>query len=90
MTAQVTTQPELTGADRIQDPRPAASWRPLYRTAGVAAAITAVLVPAQLAVFVAYPFPDTVAGWFQLLQDNPLAGWSTSICSSWSTTCCWW
>jgi hypothetical protein len=40
----------------------------------VAALITAVLVPVQLAVFMAYPFPDTVAGWFQLLQDNPLAG----------------
>jgi hypothetical protein len=33
-----------------------------------------VLVPVQLAVFMAFPFPDTVTGWFQLLQDNPLAG----------------
>jgi hypothetical protein len=25
-------------------------------------------------VFALYPFPDTVSGWFSLLQDNPLAG----------------
>jgi Domain of unknown function (DUF4386) len=40
----------------------------------VATLVTAVLVPVQLAVFVAYPFPETATGWFQLLQDNPLAG----------------
>jgi hypothetical protein len=59
--------------DRVASP-PTPSWRTLYRAAGVAALITAVLVPVQLAVFVAYPFPETVTGWFQLLQDNPLAG----------------
>jgi Domain of unknown function (DUF4386) len=74
MAAQISTQPQITRADRVEGPPPAASWSPLYRTAGVAALITAVLVPVQLAVFMAYPFPDTVAGWFQLLQDNPLAG----------------
>lgn len=74
MAAQVSTQPQVKRANRVEAPPPAASWRPLYRTAGVAALITAVLVPVQLAVFMAYPFPDTVAGWFQLLQDNPLAG----------------
>jgi F0F1-type ATP synthase assembly protein I len=40
----------------------------------VAALITAVLIPVQLAVFMANEFPDTVTGWFELLQDNPLAG----------------
>jgi hypothetical protein len=74
MAAQVSTQPQSTRANRVEGRPPAASWSPLYRTAGVAALITAVLVPVQLAVFMAYPFPDTVAGWFQLLQDNPLAG----------------
>jgi hypothetical protein len=33
-----------------------------------------VLVAIQIAVFMAYPFPDTVTGWFGLLQDNALAG----------------
>ena len=55
-------------------PQPTASWRTLYRAAGMAALITAVLVPVQLVVFMAYPFPETVTGWFQLLRDNPLAG----------------
>jgi hypothetical protein len=65
----------LQQADRVAAaPQPGASWRTLYRAGGVAAAITAMLVPVQLAVFVAYPFPETVTGWFQLLQDNPLAG----------------
>ena len=82
MAVQVSTQPQITHANRVEGPPPAASWSPLYRTAGVAALITAVLVPVQLVVFMASPFPDTVAGWFQLLQDNPWPGWSTSICSS--------
>jgi hypothetical protein len=58
----------LQEADRVLvTPQPTPSWRTLYRAAGVAALTTAVLVPVQLAVFVAYPFPETVTGWFQLL-----------------------
>jgi hypothetical protein len=74
--AQVTTkQRELQKVGPTGDaPQPASSWRTLYRAAGVSALVTAVLIPVQLAVFMAYPFPDTVAGWFGLLQDNPLAG----------------
>jgi hypothetical protein len=65
----------LQESDRVLvTPQPTPSWRTLYRAAGVAALTTAVLVPIQLAVFMAYPFPKTVTGWFQLLQDNPLAG----------------
>jgi Domain of unknown function (DUF4386) len=51
-----------------------ASWRTLYRTAGAAAAVTAVLIPIQIAVFIAYPYPKSVAGWYMLLQDKPLVG----------------
>jgi F0F1-type ATP synthase assembly protein I len=70
-----TTQPALPDAGRVVDaPQEASPWRTLYRVAGVAAVITAALVPLQLAVFAAYPFPETVTGWFQLLQGNPLAG----------------
>jgi Domain of unknown function (DUF4386) len=65
----------LQESDRVLvTPQPTPSWRTLYRAAGVAALATAVLVPIQLAVFMAYPFPETVTGWFRLLQDNPLAG----------------
>lgn len=51
-----------------------ASWATLYRAAGAAALVTAVLIPIQIAVFVAFPFPDTVTGWFTLLRDHPVAG----------------
>jgi F0F1-type ATP synthase assembly protein I len=76
MMAQLRTkQREMPEADRVVDaPQAAPSWKNLYRGAGVAALITAVLIPVQLAVFMANPFPDTVTGWFELLQDNPLAG----------------
>jgi Domain of unknown function (DUF4386) len=56
------------------DRRADSSWRTLYRAAGAAAFVTAVLIPIQIAVFVAYPFPETVAGWFRLMQDHPIAG----------------
>ena len=57
------------------DPQPAsARWNALYRSAAAAALITAVLIPIQIAVFIAYPFPDTVTGWFALLQHDPLPG----------------
>ena len=70
-----TKQREMPEADRVVDaPQAAGSWTNLYRGAGVAALITAVLIPVQLAVFMAHPFPKTVTGWFELLQDNPLAG----------------
>jgi Domain of unknown function (DUF4386) len=65
----------LQNVNRVMvTPQPTPSWGTLYRAAGVAALITAALVPVQLAVFMAYPVPETVTGWFQLLQDNPLAG----------------
>src|SRR6266508_3978565 len=75
MSQAMTKQHASSEVDRVVDPEePASSWRTLYRAAGAAALITAVLVPIQLPVFMAYPFPDTVTGWFRLLQDNPLAG----------------
>ena len=33
------------------------NWKPLYRAGGVAALITAVLIPTQIIVFVAWPPP---------------------------------
>lgn len=49
-------------------------WRGLLTAAGWAAVLTAVLIPIQMVVFVAYSFPETAEGWFDLLQENPLAG----------------
>jgi hypothetical protein len=50
------------------------SWAQLYRAAASAAVVAVLLVPIQIAVFSLYPYPDTVAGWFELLAANPIAG----------------
>jgi hypothetical protein len=46
----------------------------LLTGAGWAALLTAVLIPIQIVIFMRYAFPETVEGWFGLLQDNALAG----------------
>jgi hypothetical protein len=69
MSQTIMNHPDVADAQQAGD-----SWRTLYRAAGAAALITAVLIPIQIATFIAYPYPDTVAGWFRLLQDNPLPG----------------
>src|SRR3712207_5863303 len=52
------------------DPR----WKPLYRIGGAAALFSAAIIPIQLIVFMAWGQPDTAVGWFDLFQDNKLAG----------------
>ncbi len=49
-------------------------WKSLHQIAGAAALVMAVLIPIQVAVFVASPPPNTVIGWFTLFQSNPLLG----------------
>jgi hypothetical protein len=71
-------EPRPTGRDRSTDSQHVASWATLYRTAAAAAAVTAVLIPIQIAVFIAYPYPKTVAGWYMLLQASHSSAWSTS------------
>jgi hypothetical protein len=60
-------KPRLTG-------RTPSTWRSLYLAAGWAALISALLVPLQVGVFTAFPYPETVTGWFRLLEMNPVAG----------------
>jgi hypothetical protein len=50
------------------------AWKPLYRVAGVAALIVVVFIPIQSIVFVLWPPPNTVIGWFTLFQHNGLLG----------------
>jgi hypothetical protein len=52
------------------------NWKPLYGAGGVAALITAVLIPAQIVVFIAWPPPleGPAIDWFTLFQDNWLLG----------------
>jgi hypothetical protein len=54
------------------DPR----WRGLYLAGAVGAAITALLIPIQMVVFIAWPPPidGTVADWFAQYAHNPLLG----------------
>lgn len=51
-----------------------ALWKPLYRVAAAAALIIVVFVPIQIIVFVVWPPPSTVIGWFTLFQSNKLLG----------------
>ncbi|WP_224248132.1 hypothetical protein [Hyalangium gracile] len=44
------------------------SWRPLYRAGAVAAIAVLALVPFQIAIYVLWPPPDTVEGWFALFR----------------------
>lgn len=54
----------------------AGAWTPLCRVAGAAAAVSATLIPVQVAVFLAWPPPldGTAADWFTLLRAHRLAG----------------
>jgi hypothetical protein len=55
---------------RAPDP----TYRSLYRLGGVAALIMAILTVVEVIVFTLYPQPNTVIGWFELFQVNPIIG----------------
>ena len=57
-------------------PQPFAHGRLLYRLGSVAAFLTALLIPVQLAVFLIWPPPlgSPVQEWFRLFQKNALLG----------------
>jgi len=50
------------------------AWKRLYRVGGAAALIMAVFIPIQIIIFIAWPPPSTVIGWFTLFQNNRLLG----------------
>ena len=50
------------------------SWKNLYKIAGAAAALMAALIPLQVAIYIVWPPPKTITGWFTFFQtDNLLA-----------------
>jgi hypothetical protein len=49
-------------------------FRQLYKIAGVCAAIIAVLIPIQAFIFIAFPPPSTVIGYFELFQKHKILG----------------
>ena len=64
-------------SSRADEPRqnaPDPEWRNLRRSGAVAAVITAILIPIQIAVFILWPPPTSVAEWFSLFHSHPLLG----------------
>ena len=49
-------------------------WTLLYRVAAAAALLSAALIPVQVAIFLVWPPPDTVTGYFALFESNWLLG----------------
>jgi hypothetical protein len=76
MTTLTAAQAAPATRDRLRGGELAAesAWRPLYRIGGAAAFAVLALVPIQLVVFVVWPLPTTVTGWFALFQSNALVG----------------
>ena len=52
------------------DPR----WKGLYKASGVAALVSLALIPIQIIVFIVWPPPSTVEGFFTVFQNNWLQG----------------
>jgi hypothetical protein len=50
------------------------AWKPLYKVGAVAALMMVVFIPIQIIIFLAWPPPSTVIGYFMLFQHNWLLG----------------
>jgi hypothetical protein len=57
-------------AETAADPR----WSWLYKIGGAAALFSVAIIPIQLIIFIVWGQPETAIGWFNLFQDNKLAG----------------
>ena len=49
-------------------------WGWLFKLGGAAALFSVVIIPIQLIIFIVWGQPETALGWFDLFQDNKLAG----------------
>ena len=49
-------------------------WSWLYKIGGAAALFGVAIIPIQLIIFIVWGQPETAVGWFNLFQDNKLAG----------------
>jgi hypothetical protein len=58
------------------DPRTDPRWRGLFAAAATGALLTALFIPLQVVVFIAWPPPasHSLAAWFELFTDSPLLG----------------
>ncbi|MFZ3078949.1 MAG: hypothetical protein WA109_04625 [Bellilinea sp.] len=50
------------------------NWKSLYKVGGFAALLSLFFFPIQIAVYLINPPPDTVMGWFTLINERPLIG----------------
>ncbi|PKQ32436.1 MAG: hypothetical protein CVT62_05355 [Actinobacteria bacterium HGW-Actinobacteria-2] len=64
----------MSVSDVPATPATASSWRLLYKLAVVGAILVVCVMPAQAAVFLISPPPQTVLGFFELFRHNPLLG----------------
>ena len=53
---------------------PISRWKGVYRAGGAAALVGAVFIPIQIIVFIMWPPPSTVIGYFTVFQNNRLLG----------------
>lgn len=60
-------RPGLTGPSE-------SGWGTLYRLGGAAAWLVVALVPIGVLVYVLWPPPTTIVGWFTRYQSNPIVG----------------
>ncbi len=59
----------------IGDREPSSStWNSLYKVGGIAALTIVVFMPFQMAIFIIWPPPSTVTGWFTLFEENAFVG----------------
>ena len=49
-------------------------WKHLYQIGGFASLGIAIFIPLQIVIFILYPPPTTVEGWFTLFQNNRIIG----------------
>ena len=66
----LSTPPQRASNAENADPR----WNSLYTIGAAAALFGVAIIPVQLLVFIAWGQPDTALGWFELFQNNKLAG----------------
>lgn len=50
------------------------NWRALYTIGGMSALVVLLMIPAQVVLYIIYPPPDTVGGFFAMMQENALVG----------------
>ena len=75
MTTLVTTKGHTANKLRAATRDSAASgWRSVYRISAIAAVAVLALVPVQAAVFIVWPPPTTVSGFFSLFEQNAVVG----------------